>query len=309
MDISVVIPVYNEGDNVIHLHRELKQVLERLNKKYEIIFVDDGSNDNTFENLKKISKNEKSLKIIQFTKNFQKAAALMAGFNQAKGEMVITMDGDLQDDPCEIPKLIDAAKECDVVVGWRHNRTDKLDKKIPSKIFNALVRFLTGIKLHDSDCNFRIMKNYVVRGINIYGGLYRYIPIIAHGKGYNIKEIKVNHRKRLYGKSKYGMKRIFNGIFDLITVKYLMTYTKRPLHFFGMIGFVSSLIGFLCGLYLLYIKYANNSVIGNRPLLFLAILLIVIGMQFFSIGLIGEMITSYNNKLKDQYIIKSSHNL
>ena len=191
-----------------------------------------------------------------------------------------------------------------MVVGWRYNRADKFTKKIASSIFNRLVKFTTGIKIHDSDCNLRAIKDYVAKDLNIYGGLYRYIPIIAHNKGYVVKEVKVNHRKRLYGKSKYGAKRLFGGVLDLITIKFLISYTKKPMHLFGYFGFISTFIGSLFGLYLLIIKYVYNNPIANRPLLFLSILLVLVGVQFFSIGLIGEMITSYNQNAERQYTIK-----
>lgn len=304
MDISIVIPVYNEEPNVWHLYKELKGVLDRLRKDYEIIFVDDGSTDCTFTRLIEISKKDKRLKAIQLTKNFQKAAALMAGFREASGDIIITLDGDLQDDPNEIPKLLQEIKNCDLVVGWRYNRVDSIAKKIPSYIFNVLIRIVTGIKLHDSDCNLRAMKGYILKDLNIYGGLYRYIPIMVSNIGYKVREVKVNHRIRLYGKSKYNFKRFFGGVLDLITIKFLMSYTKKPLHLFGFFGFVSSCLGFLLGLYLLVVKYLQGQEIGNRPLLFLAVLLIVVGIQFFSIGLIGEQITNYNYKAGSQYAIK-----
>jgi len=304
MDISIIIPVYNEEANIIPLYKELKQAMDKIRKEYEVIFVDDGSNDGTFERLSEINRTDRNVRVIQFTKNFQKAAALTAGFKEAKGEAIVTIDGDLQDDPNEIKKILDEIKNCDLVVGWRYNRADKFTKKIASSIFNRLVKFTTGIKIHDSDCNLRAIKDYVAKDLNIYGGLYRYIPIIAHNKGYVVKEVKVNHRKRLYGKSKYGAKRLFGGVLDLITIKFLISYTKKPMHLFGYFGFISTFIGSLFGLYLLIIKYVYNNPIANRPLLFLSILLVLVGVQFFSIGLIGEMITSYNQNAERQYTIK-----
>lgn len=304
MEISVVIPVYNEEDNIWPLYHELKHALDKLKKDYEIIFVDDGSKDKTFEKLLEISKQDKKLKAIQFAKNFQKAAALTAGFKDAVGKIIITLDGDLQDDPNEISKLLDNIKDCDLVVGWRYNRNDGQAKKVPSFIFNLLIKYMTGLGLHDSDCNFRAIRNYVISDLNIYGGLYRYIPVIAHNSGYNVKEVKINHRKRLHGHSKYGIKRIFSGTLDLMTVKFLMSYIKRPMHLFGSFGFIFSFVGFILGVYLLIIKYAYHSRIGDRPLLFLSILLIVVGIQFFSMGLIGELITNYNSDVKNQFIIK-----
>jgi len=304
MDITVVIPVYNEKDSIAPLYNELKVALERTKLSYEIIFVDDGSSDNTFEKVRTLNNQNKNVRAVQFTKNFQKAAALTAGFREAKGDVIITLDGDLQDDPNEIPKLLECIKSCDMVVGWRHDRADNAMKKLPSLVFNSLIRFAIGAKLHDSDCNLRAIKSYVVKGMSIYGGLYRYIPIIAHNMGYDVREIKVHHRKRLYGQSKYGMKRLFSGVLDLITVNFLMSYMRKPMHLFGYFGFASTTIGFLLGIYLMILKYGYNAAIANRPLLFLAVLLIVVGIQFFSIGLIGEMITSYNYSEEGQYTIK-----
>ena len=303
MDTSVIIPVYNEEGNVKILYNELKGVLDRSKQDYEIIFIDDGSTDSTFNVLKELNKKDKHVKAIQFTKNFQKAAALTAGFREAKGNAIITMDGDRQDDPNEIPRLLEELKRCDLVVGWRRNRADGIAKKLPSLVFNSLIRALTGLRLHDADCNMRAMKDYVVKGINIYGGLYRYIPILAHNNGYSVREIMINHRRRVHGKSKYGITRLFNGTLDLMTVKFLMSYTKRPMHLFGSLGFAASLLGSIFGLYLVAIKYLSGSSIANRPLLFLAVLLVVIGIQFFSIGLIGELITNHNNA-GAHYLIK-----
>ena len=303
MDTSVIIPVHNEEGNVKILYDELKSVLDRSKQDYEIIFIDDGSTDSTFNVLKELNKKDKHVKAIQFTKNFQKAAALTAGFREAKGNAIITMDGDRQDDPNEIPKLLEELKRCDLVVGWRRNRADGITKKLPSLVFNSLIRALTGLRLHDADCNMRAMKDYVVKGINIYGGLYRYIPILAHNNGYSVREIMINHRRRVHGKSKYGITRLFNGTLDLMTVKFLMSYTKRPMHLFGSLGFAASLLGSIFGLYLVAIKYLYGSSIANRPLLFLAVLLVVIGIQFFSIGLIGELITNHNNA-GAHYLIK-----
>ena len=299
--ISFVIPVYNEEGSVGELHREIVMAMKRMPQfQYEIIFVDDGSTDTTLEELKKLS----PVKIISFSRNFGKSQGLQAGFDVAKGYYVFTLDGDLQDDPNEIPKLLECIKSCDMVVGWRHDRADNAMKKLPSLVFNSLIRFAIGAKLHDSDCNLRAIKSYVVKGMSIYGGLYRYIPIIAHNMGYDVREIKVHHRKRLYGQSKYGMKRLFSGVLDLITINFLMSYMRKPMHLFGYFGFASTTIGFLLGIYLMILKYGYNAAIANRPLLFLAVLLIVVGIQFFSIGLIGEMITSYNYSEEGQYTIK-----
>ena len=304
LDLSIVIPAYNEEHNISPLYSKLKSVLDRLKKSYEIIFIDDGSNDLTFNLLEKIHSKDKKVKVIRFQRNFEKADALSAGFEESKGKHIITMDADLQDDPEEITKFLRKINEgYDLVVGWRYNRKDPLTKKIPSKIFNLLVKTFTKIKLHDSDCNFRAMSSRFIKELNIYSGLYRFIPSIAISKGFSVTEIKVVHHKRKNDKSKYGFSRLFKGFFDLITLKFLMTYNKRPLHFFGGLGTIFSSVGFIIAIYLSFIRIFFNEKIGNRPLLLLAVLLIFLGIQFISIGLIGEMITS-SSKDKN-YIIKT----
>jgi len=305
IQISIVMPAYNEEKNIFPLYNKLTSVLKKLKKRYELIFVDDGSTDYTFKNLKKINENDSNVKVIQFMRHFEKAAALSAGFSKAKGDIIITMDADLQDNPEEIPKFLNKLdKGYDLVIGWRYKRKDPLTKIIVSKIFNFFVRLLTRIKVHDSDCNFRAMKREVIKNIDVYSGLYRYIPFIASKKGYKISEIKVTHHPRKFGKSKYGFIRLYKGFLDLLTIKFLLSYNKRPLHLFGGIGILFFALGSIIGLYLLHMKYFLGGLIKDRPLLILALLLIVLGIQFISIGLIGEMITFTNQKREKQYIIK-----
>ncbi len=305
IELSVVIPAYNEERNIRPLYFQLKKVLDNLNKTYEIIFVDDGSTDKTFDVLKKLNEKDKSVRIIRFQKNFQKAAALSAGFKKANGKIILTLDADLQDDPSEIPRFLDKINSgYDLVVGWRYKRKDSITKKAASKIFNFLVRITTKVKLHDFDCNFRAMKKEIINNLDIYGGTYRYIPLLIASKGYDTTEIKIKHYKRAHGKSKYGFNRIFTGVLDLLTINFLLTYTRKPLHLFGTLGTLFSFIGVVSGVYLLYIKYTLNQAIGHRPLLIFTILLIVLGIQFFSIGLLGEMISNINQKPDNQYIIR-----
>lgn len=305
VELSVVIPAYNEVGNIEPLYLKLKKVLDNTTKEYEIIFVDDGSTDGTFDVVEKLHKKDKKVRGIKFQRNFQKAAALSAGFSEAKGDVIITLDADQQDDPGEIPKFLEKLKQgYDLVVGWRYKRKDRITKKISSKVFNFLVRKFTNIKLHDSDCNFKAIQKKVIKDLNLYGGLYRYIPSLAASKGFKIDEVKVIHHKRKYGKSKYKHKRLLGGTLDLITTKFLLDYTKRPLHLFGMLGGLFTLVGFIAGVYLAVIKFLLGQSIGNRPLLLLAVLLIVLGMQFVSIGLIGEMIASRQQKQEKQYVIK-----
>lgn len=295
--ISVVVPAYNEEKNLEILYEKLKSVLDNLKCEYEIIFVDDGSTDKTFEVLEKLHKKDKGVKVIQFRKNFGKSAALSAGFRYCTGDIVITMDGDLQDDPSEIPKFIEKLKEFDVVSGWRYNRKDPITKKLPSKFFNWLAAHITGVKIHDFNCGFKAYKKEVIKEINLYGELHRYIPALASWKGFRVCEIKVAHHPRLHGKSKYGAGRLIKGFLDLITVKFLTTYLNRPLHFFGVFGILSTFFGLLLGLYLIYIWLLGYG-IGNRPLLVLAVLLTILGIQFISTGLIGELIITLNKNVK-----------
>jgi glycosyltransferase involved in cell wall biosynthesis len=306
--LSVIIPAYNEDRNIAAIYRELAGVLKQISKGYEIIFVDDGSVDNTLEELKKLRKSDKKVKIISFTKNFKKASALAVGLKSASGKFVVTMDADLQDDPAEIPKLLKKMDQgFDMVVGWKYPRKDSLTKIISSKIFNTLVRTLTKLKIHDCDSNFRIMKKEVIPYLDLYSGLYRYIPVIAYRKGFNVGEIKVKHKPRLHGKSKYGITRLYTGFLDLVTIKFLLEYNKRPLHFFGGLGSILLSLGLISGLYLLYIKFILDELIGQRPLLVLTILLLFLGMQFISIGLIGEMIANTNQNKKDEYVVKEKY--
>ncbi len=298
-DVTVIVPVYNEEESIDPLYNELKPVLNGLKKQYEIIFVNDGSTDGSRQILRKLNKRDRNLRVIEFRRNFGKSAALAEGFRKAEGEIVITLDGDLQDDPREIPAFISKINEgFDLVVGWKHKRRDPLTKRIPSKIFNALTVYLTGVKVHDSNCCFKAYRREAVEKLKIYGELHRYIPALLHWKGYRVTEIKVKHRKRIYGKTKYGVMRLFKGLLDLITVKFLISYANRPLHFFGGMGMISFLLGSAVGIYLMYLKFLNYA-IGDRPLLILAVLLIILGMQFISIGLLGEMIVSGNKEDED----------
>jgi len=310
--ISVVIPVYNEEGNIKQLFRELTDVLGGLALEggidsYEVLFIDDGSTDGTYRIIKEIHQKDKHVKAIRFQRNFGKSAALSAGFEKADGDVIFTMDGDLQDDPKEIPKFLDKLDEgYGLVVGWKYRRRDPQTKRIPSKIFNRLTSYLTGVRIHDMNCCFKAYRKEAVRNVNLYGELHRYIPALVYWKGYSVAEIKVNHRPRTYGKSKYGPMRLLKGFFDLITVKFLITYSTRPLHLFGILGLLSTAAGLLIGIYLLYLKYFLNELIGERPLLFASILLIIVGVEFVSMGLLGEMITSTHQLPGMGYTIKET---
>lgn len=301
--LSILIPVYNEEQNVLRLYLKIKQILKYYKETYEIIFVDDGSKDRTSKILEELSYRDEAVKTIVFRRNFGKSAALSAGFSHAKGEIIITMDGDLQDDPNEIPRFIKALRNYDMVSGWKFKRKDPITKTLPSLLFNNLTSVITGIKMHDFNCGFKAYRKKVVKDLKIYGEMHRYIPALAHWKGYKVGEIPVKHHARKFGKSKYGAGRLIKGLLDLITVKFMTTYLKRPLHFFGFLGLGSMILGSLTGLYLVF-EWIMGKGIGTRPLLMLAVLLIILGVQFISMGLIAEMITMNNQKNEKNYSVK-----
>lgn len=299
LNLSIIIPVHNEEENVVMLYKELMDIIPTLNLTYELIFIEDGSTDRTFEKLKNIE--DEHLRIVQFQRNYGKAAALSCGFRESRGEYVITMDGDLQDDPKEIPKFLETLKEYDMVSGWKFKRKDTISKRVLSKIYNKLTQTMTGINIHDFNCGYKGYRSYVVKNIQVYAEFHRYIPVLAYWKGYTVGEIKVDHHARMYGNSKYGIERVLKGFLDLITVTFLGTYKKRPLHIFGSMGFLLCLSGTLICVYL-FVLWFKDIRIGDRPLLMLGILLIVTGVQFISLGLIGELVTNARNN--DDYIIK-----
>ncbi|MFO8016899.1 MAG: glycosyltransferase family 2 protein [Candidatus Woesearchaeota archaeon] len=296
MDISIVIPVYNEEENVSPLYKELREVLSSLKKSYEIIFVDDGSTDKTKDKVRSISGKDRKVKLVSFRRNRGKSAALMAGFDKSRGGIIFTLDGDLQDNPKEIPKFIERINRgYDLVSGWKFRRHDPITKTLPSRFFNFLTRVLTGVSVHDSNCGFKAYRKEVVNSLRIYGELHRYIPSLTHWMGFRVGEVKVKHRPRKHGKSKYGVTRLMKGFLDLITIKFLNKFAERPLHFFGPIGILLALAGFIAGVYLVTIWCTGES-IGDRPLLILSVLLMIVGIQTFSIGLIGEMIINSRKK-------------
>ena len=291
-DLSIIIPVKNEAGNVRELHRQLMHVLHVRGFDYEILFIDDGSRDTTLQELLKIRHADPFVRVFEMRKNVGKALALQVGFSHARGTYVITMDGDLQDDPAEIPRFVAKLNTgADVVSGWKIKRKDPLSKTIPSKIFNKLTAVCTGVEIHDFNCGFKAYRREVTRSLTLYGELHRYIPALAAWKGYRVTEIPVKHHPRKQGKSKYGITRIFKGFFDLITVSFLLQYRDKPLHLFGTVGFVLFTLGFIAGGYLTYLWYLDI-VIWNRPLLILSVLLLILGVQFFFFGLIAEMIAT-----------------
>lgn len=307
--ISVVVPVKNEEENVLPLYTQLVKVLHTLEQDYEIIFVDDGSTDKTVKNLVELIQNNKLI-IIELRHNFQKSAAMTAGFNQARGDIIITLDGDCQDDPNDIPKMLEALKPgVDVVCGWRKIRRDPFFiKRFPSSIYNFLNRLLNGVNIHDNDCNFRVYRREAIEDLILLKGDHRFVPAILSNRGFNLTEVRVNHRKRHRGKTKYGSSRLFKGFIDLFSFKMLFAHGERPLRLFfsfGMFCILSSL-GF--GIYLLIEKFYFNRPIGHRPLVTLTALLMISGFQFFFTGMLGELIVRHNVKPEKLYTVKKVYN-
>jgi glycosyltransferase involved in cell wall biosynthesis len=292
MELSVIIPVYNEEESIEPLIREINGVVEPRCKHYEIVVVDDGSSDGTFLLLAQLHARQPSLKVVRLKRNFGQTAAMAAGLAYAEGEVVAMMDGDAQNDPADIPALLAKLDEGnDLVTGWRFNRRDPfLSRRVPSVIANRLISWTTHVKLHDYGCTLKVMRKDIAKNLKLYGEMHRFIPAIAYERGARIAEIKVNHRPRLRGKSKYRITRTLRVILDLLTVKFLISYSTRPSHIFGPLGIISGGVGFVLGAYLTSEKLVYGTPIGGRPLLLLAILLIFIGFQFITMGLLGEML-------------------
>jgi len=300
IDLSIIIPIYNEEDSIVKLYN---QIIKSVDDKstYEIIFINDGSTDNSFDIIKKLLLNNRNVKLIDFITNKGKSEALNYGFNNCIGNVIITIDGDLQDDPMEFTNLINKINSgSDMVTGWKKNRKDSISKRILSKIFNFILRLLTGIKIHDFNCGLKAYKKNVIKSVDVYGGLHRFIPILAYKKGFIVDEIIVNHREREFGKSKYDSSRLFHGFFDLITLLFLNKYFNRPLHLFGLLGFILLLVGLVINVNLTFKWFYYNQWITpfKNPVFFLGILLIVVGIQFISTGLIGELIVYSNRQRK-----------
>lgn len=296
MKLSFVIPVYNEAESLELLYREIKENI--VENQYELIFIDDGSTDESYTVLEKLAQADENVKVIKFRRNFGKSEGLNAGFKAAQGDIIFTMDADLQDDPKEIPKFLQKLSEgYDLVTGWKIKRKDPITKTWPSKIFNAVVSSSFDLKLHDYNCGFKAYKKAVIKNLDIYGEMHRYIPALAEAKGFKVAELPVHHRKREFGKTKFGSERYLRGFLDLLTVKLVTGYVRSPLYLFGRIGTTFSLLGFIIALYLSVLKLGFGQPLYNRPLLYLSTLLIIVGIQFFSIGLLGELIVNQNRKI------------
>jgi glycosyltransferase involved in cell wall biosynthesis len=302
MELSVVIPVYNEEENLEPLIGEIQGALGPLGKSYQIVTVDDGSTDGTFAALRRLSGQHAGLKVVRLKRNFGQTAALAAGLAHASGDIIILMDGDAQNDPADIPALLRKLEEGnDLVAGWRYDRQDPfLNRRLPSMIANRLISWTTNVKLHDYGCTLKAMRKEIAKDLRLYGEMHRFIPAIAFERGAQIAEIKVNHRPRLRGKSKYGVTRTLRVVLDLLTVKFLISYSTRPAHVFGPIGVTSGFVGFAIALYLTAQKFLYDLEIGGRPLLLLAVLLIFIGFQFVTMGLLGEMLARTYHESQDR---------
>jgi len=306
--ISVVIPLYNEQESIPNLYVAVKDALETYGASYEVIVADDGSTDNSFALLSAYAREDSTFKVVRLRRNFGQTAAFAAGFDLAEGEIIITMDADLQNDPHDIPLLMEKVDEgYDIVSGWRKDRHDRfLDRKLPSIIANRLISNVTDVRLHDYGCSLKAYRADMLQHVHLYGELHRFIPALASQVGGTVTEVPVNHRAREFGTSKYGISRTVRVMLDLILVWFLSSYATRPIHVFGTLGLLSSGLGILVGLYLSFVKLVQHQDIGSRPLLLLAILLVMIGVQLVTMGLLGEMITRtyYESQGKSIYIVR-----
>lgn len=291
IEISIIVPVFNESESLPELLRRTAGAMEKLNQPWEIVLIDDGSTDNSLNVLKKLQKDYKQIKILELRRNYGKAAALQAGFDHCKGEIIITMDGDLQNDPADIPAMLNAMKkeQADVVSGWRYKRKDKkLTVNWPSKVGNAVISYVTGLKLHDNGCALKIYTKEALQDVRVYGGQMRFIPVLAWQAGAKVIEVKVNHHPRKYGQSNYGLDKAFRVILDLITIKFFLKFMHRPVHAFGQAGLLCLVPGVVMASYLVVLKLFGES-IGTRPLLMLCVLLILIGVQLIGMGVLAEV--------------------
>lgn len=307
MTVSVVIPLYNEEENVQELHAGLKAVLDTIGEDYEILFIDDGSTDNTLQNLQELQSADEKVIVLSLRRNFGQTAAFAAGFDYSRGNVIITMDGDLQNDPHDIPKLLSMMKGNDLVSGWRKKRKDPfISRRLPSIIANWLISKVTGVALHDYGCSLKAYRRDVIKNLKLYGEMHRFIPAVASWYGVRVAEVETVHHPRKRGKSKYGISRTMKVVLDLITVKFLQSFSTKPLQFFGPIGLFSGMLGFLISLYLTLEKLFLGSDIGGRPLLLLGALLIIVGIQFIGMGLLGEMMVRvyHETQKKPIYVIK-----
>jgi len=308
IELSIVIPVFNETENIKPLIIRLNEVLDKTGKNYEIIMVDDGSTDNSFEVMRELCDSYKKLRIIRFRRNFGQTSAFSAGFDLARGSIVVTLDADLQNDPADIPKLLEELdKGYDIVSGWRKKRFDNyLTRQLPSRIANYIISKFTGVPLHDYGCSLKAYRSEVIKNIKLYGEMHRFIPAVASWMGIEVSEVEVNHAPRVSGESSYGIMRTVRVLLDLITVKFLLGYSTKPIQIFGLFGVISLFLGFIIAAYLSATKIFLGHTLSDRPMLLMAVLLIIFGVQLCSMGLIGEMVvrTYYESNEKPTYMIK-----
>jgi glycosyltransferase involved in cell wall biosynthesis len=288
--ITVVVPVYNERGTLEQLHAEVSRELQSCAQDHEIVFIDDGSTDGSTEVLVGLAATDPRVQVHRFRSNRGKADALNLGFSLAKGEIVVTMDADLQDRPSELPKLLAALPGHDLVSGWKHNRNDPLDKTLPSRLFNWVTRKASGVDLHDFNCGFKAYRAEVVRELDLYGEMHRFIPVLAAAHGFRVGEVPVEHAPRVWGRSKYGFSRLFKGAYDLLTLVLLTRFEHRPMHFFGTFGLVATGFGVVILLYMSYLRLVLDLSIGTRPLLLLGVVLLLAGLQLVIAGLVGELV-------------------
>lgn len=313
MDISIVVPIYNEQDNVIALYTAITRAMTEINCRYELLMVDDGSSDGSYALLAQLAKEDSCLKLIRFRRNFGQTAAMAAGFDAASGSIIIPMDGDLQNDPADIPRLVDKINEgYDVVSGWRRDRKDTfITRKIPSLLANALISRLTGVHLHDYGCTLKAYRREVLDGINLYGEMHRFVPALASQVGAKVTELPVNHFPRLHGVSKYGISRTLRVILDLMTVKFLLAYSTKPIQLFGKWGVYTIFLGMLTGAMTVYMKLFDHLSMNRNPLLILTLFLLFMGIQFIVMGLLGELNarTYFESQGKPIYVVRDRINL
>ena len=291
-DISIVVPLLNEEQSLGELADQITKALAKTSYSYEILFIDDGSTDRSWEIVEQLAEKHVEIQGIRLRRNYGKSDALQTGFDRSSGRFVVTMDADLQDDPNEIPAMIEKLENgADLVSGWKKKRHDPISKTIPSRFFNAVTRWVTGIKLHDFNCGLKAYRKEVVENITLYGEMHRYVPLLAKWEGFGrIEEQVVQHHPRKYGNTKFGISRFLNGFLDLVTLLFINRYVNRPMHFFGLFGVLFLFVGIAINLYLAYIKIFLGEPLANRPLLFLGLLLVMVGVQFFSIGFLGELL-------------------
>jgi glycosyltransferase involved in cell wall biosynthesis len=308
VDLSLVVPIYNEEENIPLLYAEIKEVLDNTSYTYEMIFIDDGSSDTSVSVLEGLSQEDENVLVVALRRNFGQTAAMSAGFDHASGEIIVTMDGDLQNDPHDIPAMVEKLNNgYDVVTGWRHDRQDPfISRKLPSMLANKLISWITGVSLHDYGCTLKAFRREVTENIRLYGEMHRFIPAIASGMGISFTEVKVNHRARRFGTSKYGISRTIRVVLDLLTVKFLLSYATRPLHVFGTVGVLSSGIGFVLALVMTLQRFIWGIGLSDRPLLLLAVLLIFMGVQFITMGLLAELVvrTYHESQKKPIYYVR-----